>query len=101
MTASFLFQDIDTHSVVDRMTHAHGHEILRLPPYHSALLNPIEQMWAFCKNYVAVNNTRQTMSTVSISLQRGSVDSTLGLSTKTLIVNYYSAYYKISILKIK
>ena len=68
------------------MTHSHcqDQEILTLPHCHSALLNPIEHMWAFCKNYmyVAVNNTRQTISMVRTSLQWGSVDSTLGLSPK-------------------
>ena len=68
------------------MTHSHcqDQEILTLPHCHSALLNPIEHMWTFCKNYmyVAVNNTRQTISMVRKSLQWGSVDSTLGLSPK-------------------
>ena len=62
----FSFQDIDTYCAVDRMTEEFGHTLLRLPPYHSAILNPIEEMWALCKNYVAMNNTRQTLKTVSI-----------------------------------
>ena len=62
----FSFQDIDTYCAVDRMTEEFGHTLLRLPPYHSAILNPIEEMWVLCKNYVAMNNTRQTLKPVSI-----------------------------------
>ena len=45
----FYFQKIDSYKVVDRLTQEYGHELLRLPPYHSAILNPIEQMWALTK----------------------------------------------------
>ena len=41
-----------------------GHTLLWLQWYHSAMLNPIEKMWARCKNYVAMNNIRQTLKTV-------------------------------------
>ena len=35
---------------------AHGHKVLRLPPYHPEL-NPIENIWATVKNWVASHNT--------------------------------------------
>ena len=37
---------------IDKIFHAHGHEVLRLPPYHSHL-NPIELVWAKVKRQVA------------------------------------------------
>lgn len=36
--------------VVDEILKEHGHEVLRLPPYHCQY-NPIEKAWGFCKNY--------------------------------------------------
>lgn len=46
------------------MAAEHGHEVLRLPPYHSGLLNPIERMWGLIKNHIARNNKAQTMGAV-------------------------------------
>ncbi|XP_072392495.1 uncharacterized protein [Diabrotica undecimpunctata] len=34
----------------------HGHQVLRLPPYHPEL-NPIEKIWALVKGRVAPHNT--------------------------------------------
>ena len=62
----FSFQDIDTYCAVDRMTEEFGHTLLRLPPYHSAILNLNDEMWAMCKDYGAMNNTCQTLKKVSI-----------------------------------
>lgn len=42
--------------VIDEIAKAAGHEVLRIPPYHSEL-NPIEKVWSFIKDYVARNNT--------------------------------------------
>ena len=42
--------------VVDDLASKAGHEVLRLPPYHSNL-NPIELVWGFIKGFVARNNT--------------------------------------------
>ena len=61
----FFLQGIDTYKIIDRMAEEHGHEVLRLPPYHSGLLNPIEQMWGLVKIYIARHNTFQRMSDVS------------------------------------
>lgn len=36
--------------VVDEMLREHGHETLRLPPYHCQF-NPIELIWSNCKRY--------------------------------------------------
>ena len=36
--------------VIDEMIRAHGHEVLRLPPYHCDF-NAIELIWAHCKTY--------------------------------------------------
>ena len=40
---------------IDKVINAHGHESLRLPPYHCNL-NPIELIWAKVKGQVAANN---------------------------------------------
>ena len=42
--------------VIDALAAAHGHEILRLPPYHCEL-NPIEMVWGQLKAYVARRNS--------------------------------------------
>lgn len=41
----------------------HGHEIVRLPPYHCHF-TAIEGVWAQMKNYVAANNKSFTISEV-------------------------------------
>ena len=42
-----------------------GHEVIRLPPYHSEL-NPIELVWAFMKGYVEINKTSTTNGRVKL-----------------------------------
>lgn len=41
--------------VIDDVLKFHGHDVLRLPPYHPEL-NTIELIWAEVKNWVAANN---------------------------------------------
>ncbi|XP_048243705.1 uncharacterized protein LOC125376114 [Haliotis rufescens] len=41
--------------LIDNMLREHGHEVLRLPPYHYDL-NPIELIWGDLKNMVARQN---------------------------------------------
>jgi transposase len=36
--------------IVDKILNDHGHEVLRLPPYHCQY-NPIELAWGLSKNY--------------------------------------------------
>lgn len=48
---------------LDRLLEAHGHKVLRLPPYHPEL-NPIEKIWALVKNWVASRNTKFTLGEV-------------------------------------
>ena len=42
--------------IIDELASAHGHEVLRLPPYHCEL-NPIEMVWSDLKGYVARRNS--------------------------------------------
>ena len=49
--------------VMETVAKEYGHEILRLPPYHSEL-NPIELAWAAEKNYVAVENKDMSLDSV-------------------------------------
>ena len=42
--------------IADKMIEQHGHQVLRLPPYHCQF-NPIELLWGIIKNDVASNNT--------------------------------------------
>ena len=46
--------------VCDKKAKEAGHEVLRLPPYHSEF-NPIELVWAQVKGYVAARNTKHTL----------------------------------------
>lgn len=41
--------------IIDRIFKEHGHDVLRLPPYHPEL-NAIELIWAEVKNWVAAHN---------------------------------------------
>ncbi len=41
---------------VDELAKQHGHQVVRLPPYHCEL-NPIELIWAQVKYYVKTHNT--------------------------------------------
>lgn len=61
---------------MDELLEAHGHSVLRLPPYHPEL-NPIEKIWATVKNWVGTNNvsfklqdvetlTRQKFSSITV-----------------------------------
>lgn len=45
-----LRQDNTKRYVTDDLLKEHGHEVLRLPPYHCQY-NPIEMAWGYCKNY--------------------------------------------------
>lgn len=47
----------------DNLLRDHGHDVLRLPPYH-ADLNAIELIWGIVKNDIAKKNARCTMSSV-------------------------------------
>ncbi|RZB39640.1 DDE 3 domain containing protein [Asbolus verrucosus] len=40
---------------LDILLNEHGHNVLRLPPYHPEF-NPIEKIWAITKNWVASRN---------------------------------------------
>lgn len=42
--------------IIDSLLAEHGHNALRLPPYHPDL-NPIEMIWSLIKNHVALKNT--------------------------------------------
>ncbi|XP_063387672.1 uncharacterized protein LOC134673603 [Cydia fagiglandana] len=43
----------------DEILRTHGHEVLRLPPYH-CFLNPIELIWSIAKRKVASKNVAQS-----------------------------------------
>ena len=51
----------------DKIIKANGHQVLRLPPYHSHL-NPIELVWAKVKGEVAAKNTSFKMKDVEVLL---------------------------------
>ena len=44
---------------LDELFREAGHEVIRLPPYHSEL-NPIELVWGFQKSYVERHRTSKT-----------------------------------------
>ena len=53
----------NTSKVIDNIAKKHGHEVIRLPPYHCDL-NAIELIWADEKNYVARENREMTLKSV-------------------------------------
>lgn len=55
---------------VDQHLSDHGHEVVRLPPYHCEL-NPIELIWGDLKQFVAQNNTTFKKADVEELIQRG------------------------------
>lgn len=50
---------------LDELLEAHGHNVLRLPPYHPEL-NPIEKIWAMMKNWVAARNVTFKLKDVEV-----------------------------------
>ncbi|XP_077488018.1 uncharacterized protein LOC144098926 [Amblyomma americanum] len=48
---------------IDTLAAKHGHEVLRLPPYHCEF-NPIEQVWSMVKGFVAKRNKAFTLAEV-------------------------------------
>lgn len=46
---------------IDEIAKAHGHEVIRLPPYNCDL-NPIELIWGRVKNSIARKNSTQKLS---------------------------------------
>lgn len=42
---------------LDNLLEAHGHNVLRLPPYHPDF-NPIEKIWASVKNCGSINSPK-------------------------------------------
>ncbi|XP_072933654.1 uncharacterized protein [Epargyreus clarus] len=64
MTKPELYQIIKVNKpakkyVVDELLRSHGHEVVRLPPYHCDL-NPIEYIWNLVKQRVADKNIDQS-----------------------------------------
>ncbi|XP_075750770.1 uncharacterized protein LOC142817598 [Rhipicephalus microplus] len=61
-----LSQKVNTPSIVyriDTLAATHGHEVLRVPPYHCEF-NPIELVWSQVKEYIAARNTGFTLAEV-------------------------------------
>ena len=59
--------------VIDEIAKNHGHEVLRLPPYHCTL-NPIELVWARLKTSVRRNNVTPSMTNSVCSVLRQCID---------------------------
>ncbi|XP_048250644.1 uncharacterized protein LOC125378733 [Haliotis rufescens] len=56
--------------LIDNMLREHGHEVLRLPPYHCDL-NPIELIWGDLKNMVARQNKTFKLADVKQIVLKG------------------------------
>lgn len=55
---------------IDEVLKSHGHEVLRLPPYHCTL-NPIEMIWGIMKQKVADNNVNRPASDIKLLTEEG------------------------------
>lgn len=55
---------------IDELAKSHGHEIIRLPPYHCHF-NCIEMIWAQLKGHVARNNKKFTLTEVERLINEG------------------------------
>lgn len=60
----------DLSYTVDSHLQQHGHQVLRLPPYHCEL-NPIELIWGDLKQFVASENSTFKQSDVKQLIERG------------------------------
>lgn len=61
-----LSRKVNTPSIVyriDTLAAAHGHEVLRIPPYHCEF-NPIELVWSKVKGCIAKHNKGFTLAEV-------------------------------------
>lgn len=54
---------------IDAIFKAHGHTVLRLPPYHPDL-NPIEVVWGVTKRAIAAENTSQRVKDVEALIRK-------------------------------
>ncbi|CAH2109036.1 unnamed protein product [Euphydryas editha] len=59
--------------IVDELLKSHGHEVLRLPPYHCDL-NPIEYVWNLMKQRVADKNVTQSETDI-LNLTKNAIKS--------------------------
>lgn len=53
---------------IDELFKSHGHEVLRLPPYHCHL-NPIEMVWSQAKRRVAEKNVHGTVADMTKKIE--------------------------------
>ncbi|MCK5539328.1 MAG: transposase [Deltaproteobacteria bacterium] len=67
---------------VDEIAIAHGHKVLRTPPYHPEL-QPIEICWGVAKNHVA-RNCDFTMKNLTLQLENGFSKVTAETCTKII-----------------
>ena len=67
MCKLFVIPGTGTYCVIDRLTHGGpgAYMYSALTAFISqCYAEPYREIWALCKNYVAMNNTRQTLKTV-------------------------------------
>ncbi|XP_050351341.1 uncharacterized protein LOC126774055 isoform X2 [Nymphalis io] len=54
---------------VDEILQQHGHTVLRLPPYHPEL-NPMENIWALVKTYIADKNAMNINALMTLAEEK-------------------------------
>ncbi|XP_077494463.1 lipase member K-like [Amblyomma americanum] len=80
-------QNVSTSSVVyrvDTLAATHGHEVLRLPPYHGEF-DPIELVWSQVKGYIASRNKSFTLAEVEKLLPEALASVTLDEAKAELV----------------
>ncbi|XP_048250602.1 uncharacterized protein LOC125378706 [Haliotis rufescens] len=81
--------------LIDNMLREHGHEVLRLPPYHCDL-NPIEQIWGDLKNMVARQNKTFKFADVKHIVLKGmgSITDVRGANCGQHVIKVEEEYWK-------
>ena len=76
--------------MIDKIAREHGHEIVRLPPYHCQY-NPIEMIWSQLKGLVGKKNKTFTIADLK-TLTRDAVGKKISINLNNQYQTYHIVY---------